>query len=90
MTVKRFAGSSAVELGLTQTLIDQPAFEVLHQRLPGAPYRSATTLVPLETVTGKVRQFPFEWMSPDRNDVTPQFLEWARPLIGRVEPYVRL
>jgi 6-phosphofructokinase 1 len=60
------------------------------QRLSSSPYRSATTLVPLETVAGKVRQFPMEWMAPDRNDVTPQFLEWARPLIGPVEPYVRL
>jgi 6-phosphofructokinase len=60
------------------------------QRLPGSPYQSATTLVPLESVAGKERRFPLEWMAAGRNDVTPEFLEWARPLIGRVEPYVRL
>jgi 6-phosphofructokinase 1 len=60
------------------------------ERLSGSPYRSAATLVPLETVAGQERRFPLEWMAPEQNDVTPQFLEWARPLIGRIEPYVRL
>ncbi|HXB71993.1 MAG TPA: diphosphate--fructose-6-phosphate 1-phosphotransferase [Candidatus Acidoferrales bacterium] len=60
------------------------------QRFSDPPYRSTTTLVPLESVAGKMRQFPLEWMAAGRNDVTPEFLDWARPLIGRVEPYVRL
>ena len=46
--------------------------------------------VPLEKVARKERQFPREWISPEGNDVTQGFVNWARPLIGEVEPHVRL
>ena len=60
------------------------------ERLPGSPYRSQTTLVPLEQVARLERRFPKEWIGPDRNDVTAEFLEWARPLVGPVSPHPRL
>jgi 6-phosphofructokinase len=47
-------------------------------------------LVPLELVARKERQFPKEWMNAERNDVTRDFIDWARPLIGEVRPHVRL
>lgn len=43
---------------------------------------SSTFLTPLETVAGKERRFPLEWISPEGNDVTPGFRAWAQPLIG--------
>ena len=60
------------------------------RRLEGDGYRSETFLTPLESVTRKERQFPREWMNEERNHVTQEFVDWARPLIGEVKPHVRL
>jgi 6-phosphofructokinase len=38
--------------------------------------------VPLERVAGRDRAVPVEFLDPDRFDVTPAFVEYARPLIG--------
>ncbi|GAG33302.1 unnamed protein product, partial [marine sediment metagenome] len=32
------------------------------------------------------REFPQEWITPDRMDVTDEFIEWALPLIGSPLP----
>jgi 6-phosphofructokinase 1 len=60
------------------------------RRSAGPTYQSETFLVPLERVARKERQFPREWMNAERNDVTQEFIEWARPLIGEVKPHFRL
>jgi len=60
------------------------------RRVPGSAYRSETVTVPLSDVAGRERAFPAEWISPDKNDVAPQFIEWIRPLVGDVKPHVRL
>ncbi len=38
--------------------------------------------VPLELVAAKDRSFPDRWIAPSRRDVTDDFLNYARPLIG--------
>jgi 6-phosphofructokinase 1 len=48
---------------------------------------SSTFLTPLESVAGKHRRFPVEWISAEGNDVTPEFHGYATPLIGPVRGY---
>jgi 6-phosphofructokinase 1 len=43
-----------------------------------------TFLAPLESVAGKERLFPLEWITPGGNDVTDEFRRWAEPLVGAV------
>jgi 6-phosphofructokinase 1 len=38
--------------------------------------------VPLDKVANSERFFPKQWLTPSRIDVTDEFLEYARPLIG--------
>jgi 6-phosphofructokinase 1 len=53
--------------------------------------RDGTTgLAPLEKVAFVERLFPAEWHNAAGNDVGPEFLDYARPLIGEVEAYRRL
>jgi 6-phosphofructokinase len=59
------------------------------RRVAGAGYASETFVTPLDRVAGKERQFPREWMNKEGNDVTPEFIEWARPLVGEVKPHAR-
>lgn len=47
----------------------------------------ATGLAPLEKVAFVERLFPGGWRNEVGNDVRPEFVEWARPLIGEVEPH---
>ena len=54
------------------------------------PYRSSTFLTPLETVAGRERTLPADWIVPAGNDVLPAFQAYARPLIGDVPGYPRL
>lgn len=51
-------------------------------RRPGAIYDASYDKVPLELVANSVRTFPRSWISPDRTDVTDEFVNYARPLIG--------
>lgn len=59
-------------------------------REPGPAYRSATALVALERVVGRIRPVPPEFVSPDGNDVSASFLEYAAPLVEPLPSYVRL
>ena len=59
------------------------------RRAAGPAYRSEMEMVLLEEIAGVERSFPAEWMSAEHNDVTPAFLEWARPLVGAVPPHPR-
>jgi ATP-dependent phosphofructokinase / diphosphate-dependent phosphofructokinase len=59
------------------------------RRAAGTMYRSEIETVPLEKIAGVQRRFPAEWMAAGLNDVTPAFLEWARPLVGEIPPHLR-
>lgn len=60
-------------------------------RVSNSPYRCETGLAPLAEVANAERPVPDEFISAEGNDVTPAFLEYARPLIGGPLPrYARL
>lgn len=52
------------------------------RRVPGPEYRAETFLIPVEQVMLHERKMPDEYISADGRDVTPEFLDWCRPLIG--------
>ena len=51
-------------------------------RKPGSIYAVAYDKVPLEQVANSEREFPQAWISESRMDVTDDFVQYARPLIG--------
>ncbi len=61
------------------------------ERLSDDPYRSTTGLVELSQVANAARPLPAEFLDPSGHNVTPAFLDYARPLLGGpLPPYVRL
>ncbi len=51
-------------------------------RNPGDKYSVTYDKVPLEVVANSEREFPQEWISDNKADVTDDFVKWAMPLIG--------
>lgn len=51
-------------------------------RNPGPAYTVRYDKVPLTEVANSERKFPAEWIAPSGNDVTDDFVKYARPLIG--------
>ena len=51
-------------------------------RRPGLIYSVDYEKVPLELVANSEREFPDEWISKNRIDVTDDYIRYARPLIG--------
>ena len=58
------------------------------ERAADGDYRSEMTTVKLERIAGIERRFPAEWMAG--NDVRPEFVEWARPIVGAIGAHWRL
>ncbi len=54
---------------------------ILRDRSQGS-YNIRFDKVPLEKVANSERFFPKQWIAPNRNDVSDDFLVYARPLIG--------
>jgi 6-phosphofructokinase 1 len=59
-------------------------------REPGTEYRAGTAIVPLAGIADAERLFPLDWITPEGNDVRPEFREYARPLIGPMDYHARL
>ncbi len=59
-------------------------------RVPGHIYNVTYDKVPLEKVANSERAFPAKWLTPDKIDVTDDFIRYARPLIGEDWPSVPL
>ncbi len=59
-------------------------------RTPGPIYQVHYDKVPLELVANSERTFPQSWIAPNRLDVTDEFVQYARPLIGDSWPAVPL
>lgn len=55
-------------------------------RRPGLPYTAYYDKVPLDVVANSVRHLPDGWVCKDRPDVTDDFMDYARPLIGETAP----
>lgn len=51
-------------------------------RVPGEEYRCNTGLAPLSEVVGRERVMPPEYYDADAFSVTPEFVRYAKPLIG--------
>jgi len=59
-------------------------------REPGPAYQVRYDKVSLEKVANSERRFPAAWLASDRCDVTDEFVQYARPLIGEAWPAVPL
>jgi len=76
----------AVEIALT----DGTGYMATILRRPGKEYSIYYDKVRLEVVANSVRYLPKEWIAPSGIDVTDDFIEYARPLIGDTWPQVPL
>lgn len=59
-------------------------------RKPGTTYEAYFDKVPLETVANSVRYLPESWITKDGIDVTDDFINYAKPLIGDGWPDIKL
>ena len=59
-------------------------------RRSGTEYIAETGLTGLDRVAFFERPFPAEWRNGDGNDVSPQFRDYAAPLVGTIEAHRRL
>ncbi len=59
-------------------------------REPGIIYSVRYDKTPLELVANSERTFPAAWISKDQTDVTDDFLDYVRPLVGEEWPSVPL
>ena len=64
----------------------ESGFMATIKRVPGRSYAVTYDKVPLGVVANTDRKFPQEWITPDRVDVTDEYLNWALPLLGRHLP----
>jgi ATP-dependent phosphofructokinase / diphosphate-dependent phosphofructokinase len=71
-------GRTALELAAA----GQSGYMATILRNPGRVYSVRYDKVPLTEVANSERTFPKEWIAPCGNDVTDDFLRYARPLVG--------
>ncbi len=71
-------------------LADQSGYMATILRQPGPDYRVRYDQVPLHVMANRQRFLPQAWISPDGLDVTDDFIDYARPLIGESWPAIRL
>lgn len=77
-------GQKAVDIAIN----DRNGWMATILREPGFIYNVRYDKVPLEKVALSERTFPEKWITAGRNDVTDEFLDYARPLIGEDWPSV--
>lgn len=71
-------GKYAAELAL----IGKSGYMSTIVRVPAVRYKVRCDKVPLDIVANSEREFPPEWITKDKIDVTDEFISWATPLIG--------
>ncbi|NMA65124.1 MAG: diphosphate--fructose-6-phosphate 1-phosphotransferase [Clostridiaceae bacterium] len=72
------AGATAVKAAIEGKSGVMVGFE----RLPGEEYQCKTILIPIEEVMLHERILPDKYINDRGNDVTDEFINWCRPLIG--------
>jgi len=77
-------GAKAVDIAVR----DGGGYMATMLRQPGSAYNVTYDKVPLELVANSERAFPDAWLSPNKIDMTDEFVSYARPLIG--EDWVRV
>ena len=78
----------AGESGYMATILRRPGLRRPGLRRPEPVYRVDYDQVPLQDVANSERTFPPDWIAPGGSDVTDEFVDYARPLVG--EDMVRL
>lgn len=81
----REAGRAAVQAALSGETSGSIAIE----RVSDNPYKSRMRLVKLTDVAAKTRHMPKEFLRGDA-DVTPEFLDYLRPLVGPLPVFGRI
>lgn len=79
-------GSHAVSVAMT----NGTGYMATLLREPGAAYKIRYAHVPLRAVANSERFLPKSWISADGIDVTDDFIDYARPLIGDGWPDIPL
>ena len=60
------------------------------ERQAGSEYKCTTGTCPLNEVAIKAKPMPDEFINAEGNFVTDAFLDYIRPLIGKLPNYVKL
>jgi len=60
------------------------------KREKGKKYRVVYESVPLSAVAKETRHMPDEFIAPSANDITPAFLDYIKPLVGKLPVMGRL
>ena len=82
----RAVGIEAVKLAVSGI----ESGSVAIRRKPGKNYRVYYECVPLRNVAKETRHVPDSFITASGNDVTPAFLDYIRPLVGRLPAVGRL
>lgn len=72
------AGKTAVESAVAGETGKMVAFE---REIVDGKYHCATKLLPLTAVANFEKKVPVEWITPEKNNVTDDFVEYCLPLI---------
>jgi 6-phosphofructokinase 1 len=81
-------GREAVRLAVEG--VDGVMVTITRESAPGEPYRSGFGTIELGKVANEERPMPKEFIREDGLFVTPEFLDYARPLVGEMPNYSRL
>ena len=73
------AGKAAVEAALDGVTDKMIAFE---RSCEAGEYRCTTKLIDLADVANAERNFPLEWINAEKNGITQDFIDYAKPLIA--------
>lgn len=60
------------------------------KRAPGKGYKISFARVPLKSVAKETQHMPAKFIAKSGNDVTPAFIEYAKPIIGKLPEIGRL
>ena len=82
----RAVGSTAVKFAVKS----HENGSVAIQRKKGKAYKVDFVRVPLESVAKETRHMPDEYITPAANDVTKAFIDYARPIVGKLPAVGRL
>jgi 6-phosphofructokinase 1 len=81
----------AGRLAVDKAVRGESGYMISLERMPGQKYHCTMGTVALGKVANARRTVPDEFINKDGNDVTPEFVEWLRPLLKPELPqYARL
>lgn len=78
------------EAAVREAVSGHPEGSIAIRRQPGKKYRVFLERVPLQNVAKNTRHMPDEFINDAGNDVTEEFLNYARPLVGELPKIGRL